>query len=83
MKLNFATFTSILAACNTMGALYEIHQLIVENDFSLGIVVVNSLIDMYEKCEIINKAWGFFNKMHYVDTNREHSYGDYWLCKVM
>jgi len=42
-----------------MGALEEgmnICQRVVENSFTLNIVVLTALIDMYAKCEIIHKA---------------------------
>ncbi|XP_057848354.2 pentatricopeptide repeat-containing protein At4g02750-like [Cryptomeria japonica] len=63
---NAATFASLLPACVEIGALeqgMEIHQRIIKTGFSLDIVVVTTLIDMYAKCGSIQKAHELFDKM--------------------
>jgi len=70
VKLNFANFSNILLACATMEALAKgiyIHQRIVENGFTLNVVVFNALIYMYVKYESIEKSHKLFDKMHDVD----------------
>ncbi|XP_059077345.1 pentatricopeptide repeat-containing protein At2g13600 [Cryptomeria japonica] len=65
-KPNSTTFSSILPACANMGALeqgMEIHQSIIESGFSTNVVVLNSLIYMYAKCERIHTARELFDRM--------------------
>lgn len=53
-----------------MGALQEdmdTHQRVVENGFTLNVMVLNTLIYMYEKYGSIEKASELFDKMHDVD----------------
>jgi len=59
VKPKYVTFTNILLACATMGALeegMEIHQRVFENDFASNFMVVEVLIGMYAKCGRIHKA---------------------------
>ena len=54
-----------------MGALklgLYIHQRILKNGFTFNVVFVNALMDMYAKCERIQKASELFEKMHDADT---------------
>ncbi|XP_057870136.2 pentatricopeptide repeat-containing protein At2g13600 [Cryptomeria japonica] len=57
---------TILPACAQMECLeegMEIHQSIIKGGFLADVVVVNALIDMYEKCGSMNKARYLFDKM--------------------
>lgn len=50
IKPKFVTFSSILLACSTMGALedgMDINQRVVKNGFWITVMVVNALIGMY------------------------------------
>jgi len=57
----------------------NICQRVVENGFALNIAVLNSLIDMYAKCEAIHKSQYLFYKMHDVifilDVCKSKCYG--------
>ncbi|XP_057873704.2 pentatricopeptide repeat-containing protein At1g08070, chloroplastic [Cryptomeria japonica] len=60
------TFASILSACGKVGALklgMNIHQRILESEFSSDVLVTNALIDMYAKCGSIHKAYELFDIM--------------------
>ncbi|XP_059067471.1 pentatricopeptide repeat-containing protein At1g08070, chloroplastic [Cryptomeria japonica] len=60
------SFASIKPACAKVGYLEqgkEIHRKIIEDGFWSGVVVANALIDMYAKCESIEKALKLFEKM--------------------
>lgn len=53
-----------------MGGLEEgtnIHQRVVQKWFSLNIMVINTLIYMYEKCTRINKVKELLEKIHDVN----------------
>ncbi|XP_057865085.2 pentatricopeptide repeat-containing protein At2g13600 [Cryptomeria japonica] len=66
VKPNSTTFASILPGCAKIGALeqgIDIHQSIIESEFSSDVIVVNALIDMYAKCGSIQKARELFDKM--------------------
>ncbi|XP_059067389.1 pentatricopeptide repeat-containing protein At2g39620 [Cryptomeria japonica] len=63
---NSVTFASILPACAKIGALeqgMDIHQSILQWGFSSDIIVGNALVDMYAKCNSIDKAWELFERM--------------------
>lgn len=64
------TFSIILKACTKVGYLQHvsyIHQRIFKSGFLLDVVVVSTLIDMYGKCESIEKAHKIFDKIHDAD----------------
>ncbi|XP_057832150.2 pentatricopeptide repeat-containing protein At3g12770-like [Cryptomeria japonica] len=66
VKPNFTTFANILPACAKMGALEQgmhIHKGIMEGGFLSDVVVATALVDMYAKCENIEKARKLFDKM--------------------
>ncbi|XP_057845150.2 pentatricopeptide repeat-containing protein At3g12770-like [Cryptomeria japonica] len=66
VKPNSTTFASVLPACAKMGALKQgmnIHQSIIEGGFVSNIIVGNALVDMYAKCENIDKACELFLRM--------------------
>jgi len=59
VNTNSTTFSNILLACATMGALEEgmdISQRVVENGFVMNVMVLNALIGMYVKYRRINKT---------------------------
>ncbi|XP_057816402.2 pentatricopeptide repeat-containing protein At2g13600 [Cryptomeria japonica] len=59
-------FASILPGCARMRALEEgmnFHQTIIQSGFLADVVIVNALIDMYVKCQSIQKARELFDKM--------------------
>lgn len=61
------------STCATMGSLEEvmnIHQRVVEKGFSMNIMVMNILIDMYAWYGRIHKIQELFDKMH--DSNTIH-----------
>ncbi|XP_057815490.1 pentatricopeptide repeat-containing protein At2g13600 [Cryptomeria japonica] len=66
VKSNAATFACVLPACVKMGVLgqgMEIHEDIIERGLLSDVVVVTALIDMYAKCESVEKAQVLFDKM--------------------
>ncbi|XP_057847984.2 pentatricopeptide repeat-containing protein At3g26782, mitochondrial-like [Cryptomeria japonica] len=66
VKLNSATFASILPLCANRGALeqgMEIHKSVIESGLLSDVVVVTALTDMYVKCGSIEKAEGLFDKL--------------------
>ncbi|XP_057837432.2 pentatricopeptide repeat-containing protein At1g11290, chloroplastic-like [Cryptomeria japonica] len=63
---DLTTFASILSACAKMGALelgMDIHKSIMEGGYLSDIIVGNALVDMYAKCEKIDKAHELFDRM--------------------
>ncbi|XP_057837431.2 pentatricopeptide repeat-containing protein At2g03880, mitochondrial-like [Cryptomeria japonica] len=66
IKPNSTTFTHILPACAKMGALEQgtdIHQSIMEGEFSSDVLVTTALVDMYAKCGSIETARELFDRM--------------------
>ncbi|KAH9297554.1 hypothetical protein KI387_029236 [Taxus chinensis] len=63
---NSTTFASILPACAKVRALQQgmdIHQSIMDSEFSSDVVVGSALVDMYAKCGSMQKAQEVFDKM--------------------
>ncbi|KAH8932863.1 hypothetical protein BDL97_18G001500, partial [Sphagnum fallax] len=57
---------AVLNACASVVALEEascVHHQIIECGWDSDVYVVNSLVDMYAKCESMEDAWRVFNKM--------------------
>eukprot|EP01018_Ginkgo_biloba_P016130 Gb_14867 [translate_table: standard] len=66
MKLDDFTFTSILRACSSLGALQqgrEVHNHTIRTGFISNVFVASALIDMYAKCSSIKNAHKVFASM--------------------
>jgi pentatricopeptide repeat protein len=66
VRPDLKTFTSVLPACASLGALeqgMEIHEEIVKSGFQSDVFVESALVDMYAKCGSIEKARNLFDKM--------------------
>eukprot|EP01018_Ginkgo_biloba_P003261 Gb_27381 [translate_table: standard] len=64
---NQFTFASVLPACAHLADLeqgVEIHEGIIRSGFQCNVFVENALVDMYAKCENMEKARNVFDKMH-------------------
>eukprot|EP01018_Ginkgo_biloba_P012485 Gb_18788 [translate_table: standard] len=63
---NQFTFASVLTACSNLAALeqgMEIHKEIIRSGFQIDVFVGSSLVEMYAKCGIIEKACNLFDRM--------------------
>ncbi|XP_057834643.2 pentatricopeptide repeat-containing protein At2g13600 [Cryptomeria japonica] len=61
------TFTTILPVCANIASVEQgtrIHQEIIRSRFSIDVIVMNALIDMYAKCGNIQKARKLFYGLH-------------------
>lgn len=59
-------FSAVLKACGSAGTLLQgklVHVHIIENEFERDVVVGNTLIDMYSKCDSIEDACKVFNNL--------------------
>eukprot|EP01018_Ginkgo_biloba_P029528 Gb_22668 [translate_table: standard] len=66
IKPNQYTFSTILMACASIGALEqgkEVHTIIAEFGFESDLFVCSALVDMYAKCGSIENALRVFEKM--------------------
>eukprot|EP01018_Ginkgo_biloba_P002564 Gb_33718 [translate_table: standard] len=65
------TFASAVTACANLAALgqgVKIHEQIIKSGFASDVFVENALVDMYVKCENLEKALDLFDKMHHRNT---------------
>nr|GMD16637.1 pentatricopeptide repeat-containing protein At3g63370, chloroplastic [Ipomoea batatas] len=66
VPLDAHSFPSVLKACSEVGDLTrgsEIHGLAIKLGFLSNIFIANSLVDMYAKCNDLNSARLFFDRM--------------------
>ncbi|KAJ8754360.1 hypothetical protein K2173_002811 [Erythroxylum novogranatense] len=70
MGFSWVTLTSILAVCARLTALHfgkEIHAQIVKSCIRADILLLNSLMDMYVKCGVVDCGRMLFNRMRNKD----------------
>lgn len=68
---NEITMIAVLSACSRMGILTvgrKIHEYIKKSDVTLGVNMLNALVDMYVKCGCLDFATEVFQKMETKDV---------------
>ncbi|KAL1325854.1 hypothetical protein AAHE18_13G189400 [Arachis hypogaea] len=65
------TVIEALSACSQLGAVRQgeiVHRYIVDEKLDMNGIVCNAAIDMYRKCDFVDKAYLVFNKMSCKNT---------------
>ncbi|XP_073014012.1 pentatricopeptide repeat-containing protein At4g38010 [Typha latifolia] len=68
---NMATLVNVLVACGRLGNLVMgkgIHCMIFKREAEVAVIVCNSLLDMYAKCECLDDAKKVFEELHEKDV---------------
>ena len=67
VRKNSKALNSLLLTCGNLAALVqgrEVHGEIIRSGFQFDVFVMNAIVDMYEKCGIMENSHQVFDKMH-------------------